>query len=106
MLCVGVVVDYFGGLGITLGAHRLWSHRSFKAKWPLRLLAALAQTVAGQVNCNIQYHSFGFYQLRGIYIRFQSTNGPETIEFITNSVRRTPILTTLNGVSSSPTWAG
>ena len=68
MLCVGVVVDYFGGLGITLGAHRLWSHRSFKAKWPLRLLAALAQTVAGQVHCNIQYHSFGFYQLRGIYI--------------------------------------
>ena len=68
MLCVGVVVDYFGGLGITLGAHRIWSHRSFKAKWPLRLLAALAQTVAGQVNCNIQYHSFCFYQLRGTYI--------------------------------------
>lgn len=23
-------------LGITAGAHRLWSHRSYKAKWPLR----------------------------------------------------------------------
>jgi len=39
----------FGGLGITAGAHRLWSHRSYKAKWPLRLLLAIAQTVAGQV---------------------------------------------------------
>lgn len=24
--------------GITVGAHRLWAHRSFKAKWPLRLV--------------------------------------------------------------------
>ena len=38
----------FGGLGITGGAHRLWSHRSYKAKWPLRLIIALAQTIAVQ----------------------------------------------------------
>lgn len=26
------------GIGITAGAHRLWSHRSYKAKWPFRFL--------------------------------------------------------------------
>ena len=46
----GISFGIPGGLGITLGAHRLWTHRSFKAKWPLRLLAAIAQTMAGQVN--------------------------------------------------------
>lgn len=27
---------FSSSLGITAGAHRLWSHRSYKAKWPLR----------------------------------------------------------------------
>jgi len=38
----------FGGFGITGGAHRLWAHRSYKAKWPLRVFAAVAQTIAVQ----------------------------------------------------------
>lgn len=37
-----LLTDYiFGVLGLlslTAGAHRLWSHRSYKARWPLRLL--------------------------------------------------------------------
>ncbi|CAH1405200.1 unnamed protein product [Nezara viridula] len=41
---------FIAGLGITLGAHRLWSHRSYKAKLPLRLFLLLGQTMAGQ-NC-------------------------------------------------------
>lgn len=35
-----------GGLGITAGAHRLWAHRAYKAKWPLRLLLAALQSMA------------------------------------------------------------
>lgn len=35
-------------LGIQVGAHRLWTHRSFKAKWPLRLFLMLWQTMALQ----------------------------------------------------------
>lgn len=27
-----------GGLGITAGAHRLWSHKTYKAKFPLRMI--------------------------------------------------------------------
>lgn len=37
------------GFGITAGAHRLWSHRAYKAKWPLRLLLVFLFTIAGQV---------------------------------------------------------
>lgn len=36
------------GLGITAGAHRLWAHRSYKAKWPLRVLLATFNTIAFQ----------------------------------------------------------
>ncbi|XP_017026614.3 acyl-CoA Delta-9 desaturase [Drosophila kikkawai] len=37
-----------GMLGITGGAHRLWAHRSYKAKWPLRLILIVFNTVAFQ----------------------------------------------------------
>lgn len=38
-----------GGLGITAGAHRLWSHRSYKAKWPLKVILVVFNTLAFQV---------------------------------------------------------
>jgi stearoyl-CoA desaturase (delta-9 desaturase) len=37
-----------GGWGITAGAHRLWSHRSYKAKLPLRIFLALCNSMAFQ----------------------------------------------------------
>ncbi|GBN10045.1 Acyl-CoA Delta(11) desaturase, partial [Araneus ventricosus] len=37
-----------GGLGITAGSHRLWSHRSYKAKWPLRALLCCFASIAAQ----------------------------------------------------------
>nr|CAD7407323.1 unnamed protein product [Timema cristinae]CAD7433152.1 unnamed protein product [Timema monikensis] len=36
------------GLGITAGAHRLWSHRSYKAKWPLKVMLMVFNTLAFQ----------------------------------------------------------
>ncbi|KAL0274797.1 UNVERIFIED_CONTAM: hypothetical protein PYX00_002836 [Menopon gallinae] len=41
-------VIYTSGFGITAGVHRLWSHRGFKAKWPLRVILMLLFTVTGQ----------------------------------------------------------
>ncbi|XP_021566832.1 stearoyl-CoA desaturase 5 [Carlito syrichta] len=35
-------------LGVTAGAHRLWSHRSYKAKLPLRIFLAIANSMAFQ----------------------------------------------------------
>ncbi|XP_063924715.1 acyl-CoA Delta-9 desaturase-like [Zophobas morio] len=36
------------GQGITTGAHRLWAHRSYKAKLPLRIILCFLQTMALQ----------------------------------------------------------
>ncbi|KAF7990679.1 hypothetical protein HCN44_000484 [Aphidius gifuensis] len=41
-------VVYASGFGITAGAHRLWSHRAYKAKWPLRLILIILFTISGQ----------------------------------------------------------
>ncbi|XP_077086949.1 acyl-CoA desaturase [Siphateles boraxobius] len=38
----------FSALGITAGAHRLWSHRSYKASLPLRIFLAFANSMAFQ----------------------------------------------------------
>nr|XP_022319332.1 acyl-CoA desaturase-like isoform X2 [Crassostrea virginica]XP_022319333.1 acyl-CoA desaturase-like isoform X2 [Crassostrea virginica] len=46
-LWVGVYY-IFSALGITAGAHRLWAHRSYKARAPLRCLLALMNTSALQ----------------------------------------------------------
>ncbi|KAK5650533.1 hypothetical protein RI129_001562 [Pyrocoelia pectoralis] len=39
---------YTSGFGITAGVHRLWSHKAYKAKWPLRLLLVFLFTITGQ----------------------------------------------------------
>lgn len=35
-------------MGITAGAHRLWAHRTYEAKLPLRILLMIMQTTALQ----------------------------------------------------------
>ena len=37
-----------GTTGVTAGVHRLWAHRSYKAKWPARLILAFYNTIANQ----------------------------------------------------------
>jgi fatty-acid desaturase len=48
-LVAGVFLGAAGGFGVTGGVHRLWTHRSYKAKWPLRVILALCYSVSGQV---------------------------------------------------------
>lgn len=43
-----VFLYLISGLGITAGAHRLWAHRSYKAKLPLRILLIVFNTIAFQ----------------------------------------------------------
>ncbi|OXU32084.1 hypothetical protein TSAR_007841 [Trichomalopsis sarcophagae] len=38
------------GLGITAGAHRLWAHRSYSAKTPLRIFLAILYCMAGMTH--------------------------------------------------------
>ncbi|RWS21737.1 stearoyl-CoA desaturase-like protein, partial [Leptotrombidium deliense] len=44
----GFFYGYLSGIGVTCGAHRLWSHRSYKAKRPLRIALMIMHTMAGQ----------------------------------------------------------
>ncbi|WAQ96114.1 SCD5-like protein [Mya arenaria] len=42
------VLYEFNAIGITAGAHRLWSHRSYKARLPLRIFLAMCDSMAFQ----------------------------------------------------------
>lgn len=44
------MLTIWSGLGVTAGAHRLWAHRSYKARLPLQIFLALGHSIAGQ-NC-------------------------------------------------------
>jgi fatty-acid desaturase len=46
------VYGYFGCVGVTTGAHRYWTHRSYKAKLPLRILLAAQYLQNGMVQSN------------------------------------------------------
>ena len=53
------VVLYEGAiLSITMGYHRLWSHRSYRASWPVRLVLAFFGTIAfqGSIKWWVQRH--------------------------------------------------
>ncbi|KAF7990885.1 hypothetical protein HCN44_000690 [Aphidius gifuensis] len=44
----GFLVGHLNGLGVTGGAHRLWTHRAYKAKTPLKIFLGLCYCGAGQ----------------------------------------------------------
>nr|XP_039265588.1 stearoyl-CoA desaturase 5-like [Styela clava]XP_039265590.1 stearoyl-CoA desaturase 5-like [Styela clava] len=47
-LLFGFITGFFSELGVTAGAHRLWTHRSYKAKLPLRTFLMIINTLALQ----------------------------------------------------------
>lgn len=47
-LLFSILGMYASGLGVTGGSHRLWSHRAYKAKWPVQVILVILQTMAGQ----------------------------------------------------------
>lgn len=44
-----ITVGGIAGFGITAGVHRLWAHRSYKARLPLKIILLLCYSMAGQV---------------------------------------------------------
>lgn len=50
LIFVAVILVFVSGFGITAGAHRLWAHRAFKAKLPLRILLVAFQTTSYSFN--------------------------------------------------------
>ncbi|KFM58674.1 Stearoyl-CoA desaturase 5, partial [Stegodyphus mimosarum] len=43
-----VILTHASGLGVTAGAHRLWTHRAYKAKLPLRIFLAFCNCMSLQ----------------------------------------------------------
>jgi len=56
-----------GGTGITAGVHRLWTHRAYKAKWPLRVILVICYASAGMVDERLQL-SFRALQVGKIFL--------------------------------------
>ena len=48
MLELILSIQLTGMLGVTAGVHRLWSHKSYEAAWPVRLVFMLANSAAHQ----------------------------------------------------------
>lgn len=45
---IGWIIGILSGMGTTVGSHRLFTHRTFKANQALKILMMLLQTMAGQ----------------------------------------------------------
>ncbi|XP_041988696.1 acyl-CoA Delta-9 desaturase-like [Aricia agestis] len=56
------------GMGVTAGAHRLWAHRAYKAKWPLRVYLAIMQTMA------FQNHIYEWVRDHRVHHKFSETD--------------------------------
>lgn len=47
-IIVNLIFAYISGIGVTAGAHRLWTHRSYKARFPLQIFLAFGHTIGMQ----------------------------------------------------------
>lgn len=47
---IATVLSLLSAIGVTAGAHRLYSHKAYKAKFLMKLFVIVLQTVAGQVS--------------------------------------------------------
>ncbi|KAJ8894200.1 hypothetical protein PR048_006810 [Dryococelus australis] len=63
-----VLVAIQAAVGVTAGAHRLWCHRSYKAKWPMRLILAVCQTMA------FQNHIYEWVRDHRVHHKFSDTD--------------------------------
>ncbi|XP_026483469.2 acyl-CoA Delta-9 desaturase-like [Vanessa tameamea] len=63
-----VLFAIMSAMGVTAGAHRLWAHRAYKARWPLRLFLALMQTMA------FQNHIYEWVRDHRVHHKFTETD--------------------------------
>lgn len=65
---LALLVLLMAGMGITAGAHRLWAHRTYKAKLPLRILLTIFQTMA------FQNHIYEWVRDHRVHHKFTDTD--------------------------------
>lgn len=64
----GLVLGWFAAVGVTAGAHRLWAHRTYKAKWQLRLFLMVLQTIC------FQNHIYEWVRDHRVHHKYTDTN--------------------------------
>nr|CAD7425197.1 unnamed protein product [Timema monikensis] len=62
-------VGFLSGLGVTIGAHRLYSHRCFKATWGIRLLLDAQLVRLRTSNINLSTHCINLQNCLYIWVR-------------------------------------
>lgn len=55
-IIANVIFAYISGLGVTAGSHRLWTHRSYKARTPLKIFLAIGHTIGMQFSISRWCH--------------------------------------------------
>ncbi|CAH1726336.1 acyl-CoA Delta-9 desaturase-like [Aphis gossypii] len=63
-----ILMYQVSSIGITAGAHRLWSHRAYKAKWPLRVILIIFNTIA------FQNHVYEWARDHRLHHKYSETN--------------------------------
>jgi len=67
MAFAAIFLGVFSSIGVTAGAHRLWSHHSYKATWQLRTILMLFQTVG------VQYSLYNWARDHRLHHRYTDT---------------------------------
>ncbi|XP_047357293.1 acyl-CoA Delta-9 desaturase-like isoform X2 [Vespa velutina] len=62
------LIGFVAGFGVTAGAHRLWAHKSYKAKWPMRVILMICQTIA------FQNHIYEWVRDHRVHHKFTDTD--------------------------------
>ncbi|KAI1286026.1 Delta(9)-fatty-acid desaturase fat-6 [Halotydeus destructor] len=63
--CLGFVI----GFSLTSGSHLLWSHKSYEARWPLKVFYMIGHTISGQ------YTMFKWTCDHKVHHKWSDTNG-------------------------------
>ena len=64
-----ILLALFGGFGVSVGAHRLWAHKSFKARWLLRFALVFIETFSMNGGC------YSYARDHRCHHKFVDTNG-------------------------------
>lgn len=100
-----VVIYKFSLFGITAGVHRLWSHRAYKARFPLRVFLAMCNSMSYQ-NSVYEWardHRWGI--VNTIYFKTR-LNSIFYLEYTISTRKLMQTLLTLSVASSFPMWDG
>nr|CAH7767493.1 unnamed protein product [Callosobruchus chinensis] len=68
-LIYSIMVGVASQIGINMGAHRLYAHKAFKAKLPLRIALVMLDTIAGMVIIFISFIPYSYFHKKVFFTK-------------------------------------